>query len=542
MTLRSHTAAKAGSTANDFALEHNQPKDKTKKKKPTLSSATTASAKKVVDTSERARQIQRFMSREFDNSKLCRDFFDNRHIDEHGIRHGIENGVNRLARLAASGEESPEEEEWMPFFEQRTVPQIRAWLEANMVKWIEQFERLPVSVPLDMTVSSSGVSAIAAIDLDSGAVPVASSAAMTSALQRPVSVSPELPALPPTAVKVPPAVVPPETPATAPTVRPSAPAEVPVVSTRQAVAAVPAPQTAPADPVPVGGQIPNGPERVSGDLPLKHPVVPSSALPSTYQKADQALLGISFKPKSAATVASNTDLSSSTSTSLAVTRGDSPLVLKVTPSASSSAPRQTRHSRMLPEMDDGTEQFRYAQIEWNWARQWLHFRREGYFQDAGDGTCTCTCTSRCTGKFNGKGDTACSTGSAGGACGPSPDITNTKTNPNINGRPPPSDLSLSAEERRYLDWIQHMQQQNETAKTLDELDFNPVPHWIRDEERRRAQDLQLALPEYDTVVKGGMDGVANGFGPWKKKGGHWCRLLADGGYRPGRGGVFERRE
>ncbi|KAK7729780.1 hypothetical protein SLS53_009196 [Cytospora paraplurivora] len=143
-----------------------------------------------------------------------------------------------------------------------------------------------------------------------------------------------------------------------------------------------------------------------------------------------------------------------------------------------------KHRRILPELDDGSEQFRYALIEWKWARRWMKLQSNGFLLPE-----------RTTG--GGEEDLA----------------------------------GLEEEQERYVAWLKSKGEQ-------DKEDQNPVPQWVREEERERARRMGLPEPEYETQVRGGMDNVANGFGPWEKKHGRWGRVLVDGAWRPGRGGVF----
>ncbi|KUI70172.1 hypothetical protein VM1G_06097 [Cytospora mali] len=130
----------------------------------------------------------------------------------------------------------------------------------------------------------------------------------------------------------------------------------------------------------------------------------------------------------------------------------------LTPSLSSQ-PR--KHFAILPELSDGTEQYRFAVSELEWTRRWVNLHNQGNLQ-------------------------------------------RTSTNSNTD----------NGDHNDYLEWW---------LNDRKEDDLNPIPDWIRKEETERARALGIREPVYPKKFKDGMHGVPGGFGVWVKKDSSWVR-------------------
>ncbi|ROV87785.1 hypothetical protein VMCG_10795 [Cytospora schulzeri] len=145
----------------------------------------------------------------------------------------------------------------------------------------------------------------------------------------------------------------------------------------------------------------------------------------------------------------------------------------------SSPTHPQKHFAILPELSDGTEQHRFAVIEWEWARRWVNLHNQGNLKRA-----------------------------------------NTNSN------------TANVDNNDYVEWW---------LNDRKEDDLNPIPDWIRKQEIARARSLGFPEPVYPKKVRDGMDGVPGGFGVWVKKDGSWVRLCKDGtAYRRVKGGVFPK--
>lgn len=137
----------------------------------------------------------------------------------------------------------------------------------------------------------------------------------------------------------------------------------------------------------------------------------------------------------------------------------------------------------FPSLDDGSEAFRFCLIEWRWARCYKVLSYNNFQSVPG-------------------------------------------------GSDSKSNSSHSKLVMRYAQWIQ-------TERPAD--DYNPVPQWIRNEERERAQRLNLPETKYRTRwLDTGVEGLpGGGYGAWRKDSrGRWVRVLARGKCMAPKHGVF----
>ncbi|ROV88707.1 hypothetical protein VSDG_09492 [Cytospora chrysosperma] len=138
----------------------------------------------------------------------------------------------------------------------------------------------------------------------------------------------------------------------------------------------------------------------------------------------------------------------------------------------------------FPSLDDGSEAFRFCLIEWEWARR---YRVLSY----------------------------------------------TNFQPVLPSNRGDSIESNSQVIAQYAQWIQK-------ERPVD--DHNPVPYWVRNEERERAQRLNLPETKYSTRwLASGIEGLpGGGYGAWRKDSrGRWVRVLASGKCVAPKHGVFD---
>lgn len=153
---------------------------------------------------------------------------------------------------------------------------------------------------------------------------------------------------------------------------------------------------------------------------------------------------------------------------------------------------------LLSELDDGTEQFRYIRIEWEWTCIWVKLKTSGrleWMESSGD-------DDDAENEYK-QDDSANSI--------------NKWDHPNI---------------QRYVEWLRGQQRSNSRNQ-------NPIPPWVRKDEVTRARSLNLPEPVYVKRVNQGMQGLPGGFGAWIKNDGEWVRLCKEGSaYQRVKGGVF----